>query len=158
MLIRINQRSAINTNYSKDFTDYLAQQGLDATRMSATEQTQQVQTFVAQKINSQYGIKTNLQQPTMGGTHVGDADSGNLNAAGLDMPSTGNVVDSQGNKIATHAQDAMTDFKDNQGNAAGRQLLEQAQVAGNIAKNVGQQAVEFVDNIAHDITNPSTKK
>ena len=153
-----SNQSAINTNYSKDFTDYLAQQGLDATRMSATEQTQQVQTFVAQKINSQYGIKTNLQQPTMGGTQVGDADSGNLNASGLDMPSTGNAVDSQGNKIATHTQGAMTDFKDNQGNAAGRQLLEQAQVAGNIAKNIGQKSVDFVHNVAHNITSGRAKE
>lgn len=149
-----SNQSAINANYNNDFNNYLSNQGLDPTRMSTSEQTQQAQSFVEQKINRQYGIDTNLQHPSNSRADIDNiansSQSNSINANGLDKPHNKSAVTTEGNELANKTDKGLSNFKEHQGDALGDQLVEQGKTVYHISKDIAVGAENIIKDTIND--------
>lgn len=134
-------QSAINTNYSNDFTNYLHAQGLDPRNMDATQQTAMAQKFIDNNIAKQYGISTLLADPS---TKVNNpTERANVDLMGLQRPDSNNIdVDGQRGQV----QKSIDDFKDHQGNVAGHEIVEQGKTVKEIGKDILIEAETKIGN------------
>ena len=111
---------------------------------------------MAEKLNTQYGIKTNLQttsSSTAGIAHLSNgASSNNVNNNGLDNPDDGSNINVMSNPVHHNANQSMDNFKNHSGNVVGNQIEEQAKTlenadidvvnaAGGLAKQVVTSAI-----------------
>jgi conjugal transfer mating pair stabilization protein TraG len=147
--VNTNQ-SSINTNFSNDFNEHLRSHGFEPTDMSASVQTAEAQQFVADKLNSQYGLNTDLHRPSASSSGIdklGSQASGNINSNGIAKPDSITATAVPGGKLNNKVTDAVRDFSDNQGNMIGNQVIEQSQTIGNVNKNIAQLGGEVVKKI-----------
>ncbi len=122
--------------------------------MSTSEQTQQAQSFVEQKINGQYGIDTNLQHPSNSRADIDNiansSQSNSINANGLDKPHNKSAVTTEGNKLATKTDKGLVDFKEHQGDALGDQLVEQGKTLYHISKDIAVGTKNSIDSLINN--------
>ena len=124
--------------------------------MSNPEQNLLAESFVNEQLNNKYGIKGELSAPNNSGVGINKlahgADSGQVNSHGLELTSNNNIQ--QGNELYDNANKAMENFKNNQGNIAGEQLMDQAKTGVNVVKNVAQKATDIASETLYDVVHP----
>jgi hypothetical protein len=151
-----SNQSSINTNFSNDFDNYMKNQGLDSRQLNASEQNLLAESFVNEQLNNKYGIKSVLSAPINSGGGINKlahgADSGKVNSQGLELATDNSIQ--QGNELYDNANKAMENFKNNQGNIAGEQLMDQAKTGVNVLKNVAQKATDIASETLYDVVHP----
>ena len=138
-------QSAINTNMSNDFSNYLRTKGYDPNNMSAMEQAEIAKEFVDKNISSTTRLGNSLQVPPSKLKEVGGTPQ--LDTKGLQRPSSAN------DSVATHkaqVQAAIDEFRDHQGNTIGNQIKEQGTTLVNSGKDVVSSLKNIVDKVTTD--------
>ena len=122
--------------------------------MSASEQTSAAQQFVTSKINSQYGISTDLHRPSSSHAGIealaGSQASEQITSNGIQPPSNADTIEKKGHERNKEVADQLTNFTDNSGNIIGNQVIEQAKVGVNVVKNTA----ELGSMVIHDVVSP----
>lgn len=104
--IQSNQ-SAINTNLSNDFANYLRENGYSPTDMNANEQAGLAQKFVETNVNSVYGIKNDLLPPS-NNFNQSTRITPKIGTVGLTRPDTNNNLNS--NYVASHRAEVQAEI------------------------------------------------
>ncbi len=144
-----SKQSSITTNYNNELDNYIRNQGLEPTKLDASEENALAQSYVNEKLNKKYGIKTELSNPTDHGIDklAHGVNVGQINSQGLNLP----INNVSGSNLHDKANNAIKNFKNNQGNVLGEQVIEQGKTGVNAVKNVGQKATEVASEVLYDV-------
>lgn len=139
-----SNQSTINSNLSNDFDQYLRDNGYDPRDMNQTQQTAMSQQFIEQKINSGHGIRDILQKPS----NIKDVSTNHTPTSnGIENPSLDGSITTQGNQLHEKVETQMADFKNNQGDVLGRQIVEQGKTVLHVSKNVAQASERMIEKV-----------
>jgi hypothetical protein len=156
-----SKQSTLNADYTNEWQQGLIDKGYQPANMTADQQVTSANQFMAEKLNNQYGIKTNLQTPslnTAGIAHLSNgASSNNVNNNGLDNPDDGSNIAFMGNPVHHNANQKMDNFKDHPGNVVGNQIEEQAGLVGSVGSDATLETAKIIKNVAIDSMTPPVK-
>ncbi|MBY0379679.1 MAG: conjugal transfer protein TraG N-terminal domain-containing protein [Burkholderiales bacterium] len=161
-----SNQSSINADFSNDFGNYMRNRGLDPRQMSATQQTVMAEQFVNEKLNNQYGIKTDLATPSLNKNGINNlannASSNNVNDNGLSDPQDN--ISSMGNSIHNNTNQGIDKFKNHAGYIIDKQIGEHAGVVVDVGKDVAKDILKSVEisgnainNVVKDVATDSIK-
>lgn len=139
----MSNQSAINTDLSNDFGNYIVSSGQDPLKLSAGQQHAMAQKFVHEKIHSQYGINTNLDTPSSKLT-MNASPAPQINDQGISQPDQ-LVPDNLANKYRAEVQASIDDFKNYQGNVIGNQVKEQTKTVYHAGKDLAMGLKEIIN-------------
>lgn len=139
----MSNQSAINTDLSNDFSNYIVSSGHDPLKLSAQQQHAMAQKFVHSKIHSHYGINTNLDTPSSN-LNMKMSPSSQINDHGMSLPDE-LVPDNLANKHRAEVQASIDDFKNHQGNVIGNQVKEQTKTVYHAGKDLAIGLKEIIN-------------